>query len=235
MLSIRELVKRFGADNVFIISKAGPRMAKLSKAWLLEVMALEDITGFNPNNIHFSAKISGPRGKGRIAKCLGITHMIDDKDEALLSVYDALHEKGAKFPAHGQLFHFARSGSGTPPPCKKWCATDRPSQVIPVGTWNEVLASLNVTMATHLASTKHTQYRTMPTSPAPSNEPPEEPDSPWDSWIAELEYKAPESVLQIPAMPLLTDKHDSRNHRSKLELPWFPFPVAVTKMMSKRR
>ena len=52
MLSIRELVKRFGADNVFIISKAGPRMAKLSKAWLLDVMALEDITGFNPNNIH---------------------------------------------------------------------------------------------------------------------------------------------------------------------------------------
>ena len=125
-------------------------MAKLSKAWLLEVMELEDITGFNPNNIHFSAKISGPRGKGRIAKSLGITHMIDDKDEALLSVYEALQEKGAKFPAHGQLFHFARSGSGTPPPCKTWCATDRPSQVIPVGNWNEVLASLNVTMATRL-------------------------------------------------------------------------------------
>ena len=99
-------------------------MAKLSKAWLLDVMALEDITGFNPINIHFSAKMSGPRGKGRIAKCLGITHMIDDKDEALLSVYDALHDKGAKFPAHGQVFHFARSGSGTPPPCKKRCATD---------------------------------------------------------------------------------------------------------------
>ena len=115
-LSIRELVKRFGADNVFIISNAGPKMAKLSKAWLLDVMAIEAITGFNPNNIHFCAKISGPRGKGRIAKFLGITHMIDDKDEALLSVYETLQESGVKFPTQGQLFHFARSGNGTHPP-----------------------------------------------------------------------------------------------------------------------
>ena len=63
MLSIRELVKRFGADNVFIISKAGPRMAKLSKAWLLDVMELEAITGFKPNNIHFCSTVSGPMGK----------------------------------------------------------------------------------------------------------------------------------------------------------------------------
>jgi hypothetical protein len=57
MLSIRELVKRFGADNVFIISKAGPRMAKLSKAWLLDVMELEASTGFKPNNMYFCAAV----------------------------------------------------------------------------------------------------------------------------------------------------------------------------------
>ena len=173
--------------------------------------------------------------KGRIAKVLGITHMIDDKDEAILSVYETLQESGVKFPTQGQLFHFARSGNGTPPPCKKWCQADRPSQVVPVGSWKEVIAGLNVQTPALLASIKQTQYGTMPTSQPPSNAPAEEPDSPWDSWIEELEYKAPEFELQIPAMPLLTDKNDSRNHRSKLELSWFPFPVAVTKMMSKRK
>ncbi len=88
-------------------------MEKVSKAWLLDVIEIEDIPGFNPNNIHFSAKIWGPRGKGRIAKSFGLAHMIDDKDEALLSVYEALQKRGAKFPSYGQLFHFARSGSGT--------------------------------------------------------------------------------------------------------------------------
>ena len=47
MLSICELVQRFGADNVFIISKAGPTMAKLSKTWLIDTMAIDEITGFN--------------------------------------------------------------------------------------------------------------------------------------------------------------------------------------------
>ena len=72
LLSIRELVKRFGAENVFIISKAGPRMAKLSKTWLLDVMELEAITGFTPNNIHYCSTVSGPRGKGRIAICTSL-------------------------------------------------------------------------------------------------------------------------------------------------------------------
>ena len=78
MLSLREIVKRFGATNTFIISRAGSRMAKRSKHGLLTVMAIEEVTGFDPNNIYFCAKTVGSRGKGRIAKRLGITHMIDD-------------------------------------------------------------------------------------------------------------------------------------------------------------
>ncbi len=74
----------------------------------------------------------------------------------------------------------------------------------------------------------------MPTCQPPNEAPAEEPDAPWDSWIEELEYKAPESELQIPAMPLLSIKADSQNNRSKLEPSWCPFPVAVTKMMSKK-
>ena len=53
MLSLRELVERFGAENTFIISKAGPRMAKRSKHWLLNVMAIAEVTGFDSNNIYF--------------------------------------------------------------------------------------------------------------------------------------------------------------------------------------
>ena len=107
MLSLRELVKRFGSENTVIISKAGPRMAKLTKHWLVDVMAIEEVAGFHPDNIHFCAKISGPRGKGRIAKSLGITHMIDDRDEALLSVYTYYQDSHQRFPTKGQLFHFA--------------------------------------------------------------------------------------------------------------------------------
>ena len=142
--------------------------------------------------------------------------------------------QGSNSRLKANFFHFARSGNGTPPPCKKWCQADRPSQVVPVGSWKEVIAGLNVLTPALLVSTKQTQYGTMPTCQPPSSAPAEEPDSPWDSWIEELESKAPESELQIPAMPLLSNKADSHNHRSKLELSWCPFPVAVTKMMSKK-
>ncbi len=52
MLSIRELVHRFGAENVFIISIAGPTMIELSKEWLLDIMGIDEITG-NQAREHF--------------------------------------------------------------------------------------------------------------------------------------------------------------------------------------
>ena len=82
-------------------------MAQLCKTWLLDIMAIDAITGFNPNNTYFCPKISGPEGKGRIAQKLGITHMIDDKDEALRTTYQTTNDSGDPFPLHGQLFHFA--------------------------------------------------------------------------------------------------------------------------------
>ena len=132
MLSLREIVKRFGATNTFIISKAGSRMAEHSRHWLVKVMAIEETTGFNPNNIYYCPKISGSRGKGRIAKSLGITHMVDDRYAALIAVYYA---KGAeKFSERGQLFHMS-------PSSKQEFPEDR---FIPVTTWPEVMARLNV-------------------------------------------------------------------------------------------
>ena len=58
-------------------------MIRLSREWLVDTMAIDEITGLKPENIHFCSKISGPGGKGTVAKTLGITHMIDDHDEAL--------------------------------------------------------------------------------------------------------------------------------------------------------
>jgi hypothetical protein len=143
-LSIRQLVKDFGADNVFIISKAGPTMAKLSRQWLTDTMVIDEITGFKLENIHFCSTRSGPRGKGVIARKLGITHMVDDHDEALKDVYLAQSENGAAFPLCGQLFHFASSGVGHPPSCKHWKQEERPDCVIPVGSWKEVMERLRI-------------------------------------------------------------------------------------------
>ena len=194
MLSIREIGRRFGADNVFIISKAGLKMAQLTKTWLLETMAIDAITGFNPKNIHFCRKISGSEGKGEIAQKLGITHMIDDQDEALRTTYQTINDSGDPFPPYGQLFHIARSGNGPPPQSQKWQQEDRPPQVFPVGSWNDVLSLLNLP---YIQNTTTTPCPPTFIGPAP------EQDSPWDQWIAELDYEAPASELQIPAMPLL--------------------------------
>ena len=62
----------------------------------------------------------------------------------------------------------------------------------------------------------------------------DEQDTPWERWTKGIEFKAPAPDLQIPAMPLLAVKADSQTHRFKLEPSWCPFPVAVTKMMSKK-
>ena len=63
MLSIRELVQRFGADNVFIISKAGPTMAKLSLTWLIDTMAIDEITGFKTEDIHVCSTLDLDQGE----------------------------------------------------------------------------------------------------------------------------------------------------------------------------
>ena len=242
MLSVRELVEIFGPNNVFIISKAGPTMIQRSKEWLIETMAIAEITGMKPENIHFCSRISGPDGKRVIAKGFGITHMVDDHDEALKAVYDAQEEEG--FPRWGHLFHFARSGVGPPPKCDKWRKQDRPEGVHAVSSWNEVIHLLNV--ETHQywnyvdnddtpmhTPTKETQYRTSLPCSCTDQQYTEEA-SPDDSWIDLRNYSGPPSELYIPAMPLLTEDHIPHAHRGKLEDVWFPFPAAVTRMLSKK-
>ena len=124
-------------------------MAKLSRKWLIDTMAIDEITGFKTENIHFCSTRSGPRGKGVIAKDLGITHMIDDHDEALKDVFQTHPENGTVFPPCGQLFHFAKSGIGHPPSCHQWKKEERPDCVIPVGSWKEVMERLRILQKAH--------------------------------------------------------------------------------------
>ena len=197
-------------------------MAKLSRQWLIDTMVIDEITGFKLENIHFCSTRSGPRGKGVIARKLGITHMVDDHDEALKDVYLAQSENGAAFPVCGQLFHFASSGVGHPPSRKHWKQEERPDCVIPVGSWKEVMERLRIL-------TKSTQYNTE------HPDPPQENDSSlWDSWCEVLNYEAPASDLTTPAMPLISETTYPQAHRARSAPQCFPFPAAVTRMISRK-
>ena len=165
-------------------------------------MSIAEVTGFCPNNIYFCAKIAGSRGKGRIAKRLGITHMIDDRYEALMSV----HYAAENFPERGQLFHLSPSSKEEFPE----------ERFIPVTTWLGVMAHINV------ANQSHTESRG-------------DDSSPRDEWLADIDFRAEQSSLEVPAMPLLEKKVEPVTHRLKTAASWSPFPVAVTKMISKKR
>ena len=105
-------------------------MAERSKHWLITVMAIEEVPGFDPNNIYFCVKTVGPRGKGRIAKRLGITHMVDDRLDALKSLCDI----SKNFPQRGQLILLSPTSKDEYP--EDW--------FIPVNSWLEVMARINV-------------------------------------------------------------------------------------------
>ena len=104
-----------------------------------------------------------------------------------------------------------------------------------VGSWADVMARLNVVNQTYveLAAPTRLPASTLPRPPAAS--PPRgDESSPWDEWIAEVEFRADHSDLEVPAMPLLEKKVETITHRFKTAASWSPFPVAVTKMMSKK-
>lgn len=147
MESLTEIVRRFGPENVFVISKVLGRMRKMSETWLYETMDICVTTGLLRENVFFCDEVHGENGKGAIAETLGITHFVDDRDDALWAVYeDPVGNSGlAVEQCDGQLFHFARSGTGIRRPNPtSWPASDRPGCVVPVASWSEVLAELNI-------------------------------------------------------------------------------------------
>jgi len=145
MDSMAELVRAFGPQNVFIVSKVGRMMEALSQTWLHQTMNICGRTGLLRENIHFCRECTGPQGKGVVAATLGLSHFVDDKDENLWSVYNdpAGNSRCVIDQLGGLLFHFARSGvkSRPPMPCK-WPLEQRPACVIPVANWAALMMEL---------------------------------------------------------------------------------------------
>ena len=97
------LVKQFGVENTFIISKCKTKM-QLATLVMLSRNNFYKKTNFKPENVYFCTHRSGGQfqnftnlekakvaqgikvGKGEVAKQLKITHMIDDKMECLESI-----------------------------------------------------------------------------------------------------------------------------------------------------
>jgi len=77
---IRLIDERFGAENVHLISKVSPTGEARVREWLRSHDFA--ITGFNMDNMHFCRE---RHEKGPICKKLGITHMIDDRPEVMMS------------------------------------------------------------------------------------------------------------------------------------------------------
>mmetsp|Transcript_39089 Transcript_39089/g.98519 ORF Transcript_39089/g.98519 Transcript_39089/m.98519 type:complete len:278 (+) Transcript_39089:62-895(+) len=77
--SVASVVSRFGAENVFIVSKAGSKVSKRSLEWLHHHDFFKR-TGFVEENIHFCRDRAG---KAPICATLKITHFIDDNIEVL--------------------------------------------------------------------------------------------------------------------------------------------------------
>jgi hypothetical protein len=100
-------------------------------------------TGLLEENIHFCAEVSGPDGKGPIAAKLGITHFVDDSDEALASIYcDAAGNAGEAIDhQNGKLFYFARSGISEEVPAGH---ERHPRCLVRVANWLQVLQHLQL-------------------------------------------------------------------------------------------
>jgi hypothetical protein len=150
MDGVKELVNRFGAENVHVVSKltVGSAMETNSKTWLFKTMDICRRTGMLRKNVHFVNDISGPLGKGVIAQKLGLSHFIDDKGGALDAV--ASDREGNSIESinkhDGQLFHFARSGNKKNDTPKEKKITNGPSVITttPVENWDDLLENLNV-------------------------------------------------------------------------------------------
>jgi len=73
--NIQKMVTSFDEKNVWIMSKAGPRIEELTHQWFQMVHFFE-LTGMNAANVRFCRECPE---KALICKELGITHFIDDR------------------------------------------------------------------------------------------------------------------------------------------------------------
>ena len=152
MASVAEIVKLFGPENVFIVSKLklGSKMETQSRTWLFQTMDICTRTGLLEKNIYFVNDYTGLEGKGVMAAKLGLSHFVDDKDINLKTIYeDTVGNSQSSIARHrGLLFHFRRSGllEGKPPRPSSWAKEDRPANVVAVTHWPELMTKLRASM-----------------------------------------------------------------------------------------
>lgn len=79
---VAAIVARAGADNVWLVSKCGPAIQKRSLAWL-DNHGFWTTTGMRPDHIRFC--LTRPE-KAEIAKDLGLTHFVDDRQDVIGSM-----------------------------------------------------------------------------------------------------------------------------------------------------
>lgn len=101
--TISKLVAQFTPENVFLVSKCGPRVQEKSLAWLAHHKFWEQ-TGMDPKAYRFCLQRSEKAG---ICKTLGITHFIDDRAEILVSMQGIVTHRYVFNPSDRELQRYA--------------------------------------------------------------------------------------------------------------------------------
>lgn len=144
--SVRRLVELFGPDNVYVISKVGADMQRLTETWLHDVMNICGQTGLRAENIHFCRKRSGRDGKGPLAARLQLSHFVDDNFECLESVFNDQSGNSREYVEQfrGRLVLFGRSGLGTRcPELPTKMPKGMSSYVRPAANWHDAMQVLD--------------------------------------------------------------------------------------------
>lgn len=79
---LRQLVDEKFGDNVFLVSKCGPKIQAKTLRWLKHHKFYE-VSGVKPQHVHFCLQRAD---KETICRKLGITHFIDDRLDVLMTL-----------------------------------------------------------------------------------------------------------------------------------------------------
>ena len=79
------LVRRIGAENVFIVSKVGHHGERMW-AMVLQQSGFYNTTGMRQANVHGVRGRTGPSGKAQTVEQLNLTHFVDDHSDVLCDI-----------------------------------------------------------------------------------------------------------------------------------------------------
>jgi hypothetical protein len=147
---VRGLVRIFGADNVFIVSKVQLHgsMHNACRRELTRQGGFLEKSGVLLENVVFVPTVSGAYGKGAVSARLGLTHFVDDRVDVLKSICsdEAGNSGDLVRRFDGRLFHFEHGGRGTHTPSQRSeMPVDFRDHYHPVSGWPELLACFGKT------------------------------------------------------------------------------------------